>query len=250
MNNKIAILYTTFMRDELMKRTCLSIIHNWKPGFYLLVGDQGNLAHLPALQPQTAGMKWFALPYDCGLSYARNRLVQEAASQNFEFCLLTADSIEFIPETIKNLDKVITFMKNNRKIGIVGFNLKAAHSWVFNMDIGDGKFLMKKIIAGGIDAISGLNFMDCDICPNFFLARTQALINVPWDNELKLMEHEDFFWRFKQSGWKVAWTPDVSALHIHDWPEEYAKFRYRAYGEFMKKLKKKYNLQDWVEYVK
>lgn len=244
---KIGIIYTTFLRDGLMFQTIKSILDNWYKDFILLVGDQGPPDPQKLFFCQDSSkVKYFILPFDCGLSYARNYLIRRASAFNCEYSIVTADSIQFIPETIKKLDNAINFMNSYPNIGILGFDLRNRIPWEFNMDLKEGRFILTK--SNITHYSNGLITKECDICRNFFLARTEALLNIQWDYALKLFEHEDFFWRFKQSHWKVRWTPDIVGQYLNEKSEEYLQYRQRMYSEFRSILFKKYNLNEWVEY--
>ncbi|MDI6729839.1 MAG: hypothetical protein QMD44_13080, partial [Thermodesulfovibrionales bacterium] len=186
--------------------------------------------------------------FDCGVSYARNYLIQAAFKKGIRYCLLTADSIEFIPETVANLAKAINFLQNNPGIGILGFDLKDRTPWEYFMDLKDNHFLLKKNDAIEIDPATGLRIKRCDICRQFFLARIETIVKVKWDEDLKTGEHEDFFWRYKQAGYKVCWTPDIIGNYINYKPAGYVKYRNRQYSEFREILFRKHNLNNWVEY--
>lgn len=245
--SKVAILYTTFLRDGLMFQTVKSILDNWHKDFILLVGDQGSQDPQKLFFCQNYDkVKYFTLPFDCGLSFARNSLVQRASALGCDYSIITADSIKFIPETIRQLDNAIEFMNSHQDIGILGFDLRDRTPWEFDMDLKEGKFILTK---NNITHFSnGLITKECDICRNFFLARTKALLQVRYDNDLKLCEHEDFHWRFKQSGWRVRWTADIAGQYINEKSEEYLQYRQRMYQEFRNILMRKYHLNDWVEY--
>lgn len=243
---KIAIIYTTFLRDELMKKTVGSIASNWSE-FTLLVCYQGHPPIISFLLPDTHILE---LPFDCGLSAARNEGVRWAARHGYEYCLITADSIKFTFKTMKKLALAQEFLKTIDVAGIIGFNLKNRVPWEYKMELAQGRFLLSQTQSEKLCHLEGgdLFVKDCDICRNFFLAKTQALLEVPWDDALKLSEHEDFFWRFKQSPWKVFWTPEISAEYIDEKPAGYLQYRNRMYTEFRKLLSNKYNLSGWVEY--
>ena len=59
----------------------------------------------------------------------------------------------------------------------------------------------------------------CDIVQNFFMAETNAVRQkvAGWDEDLKLIEHADFFMRAKEAGLVVAHTPDVLVIGTHAW---------------------------------
>jgi hypothetical protein len=252
MNDRIAIIYTTFLRDWLAKKTIISIVKNWARNFYLFVGDQGREGTVDEKEFFDSFIIetkiWTKLPFDCGVSFARNELIASAQKLGFNYCLLTADSIVFIPETVNNLGKALQFLESHSDIGILGFDLKDRVSWEYFMDIKNNSFVLTKNDIIEIDPETGLRFKHCDICRQFFLAKIDIISSVKWDEQFKTGEHEDFFWRYKQAGHKVCWTPDISGQYIDYKPAEYLRYRNRQYQEFRQLLLKKYNLNDWVQY--
>lgn len=251
MQAKIAIIYTTFLRDELTKKTIKSITDNWCDDFLLLIADQGYWFKEPfffkKLYPGKA-IEYIKLPFDCGVSLARNVLVQEAMNSGIKYCILTADSIEFTPETVKKLDSAIDFLDEIYEAGILGFDLNNRIPWEYDMELGENDFILTKNTVIDEDETTGLSVKKCDICRQFFIAKTEALHQVRWDNDLKTADHEDFFWRFKQAGYGVYWTSDIGGNYIDCKPQEYAIYRKRMYREFKKVLQRKYNITGWVIY--
>lgn len=253
----IAIIYTTFLRDALFQQTIQSILglrEEKQISFVLLIGDQ-NLRG-PQLSQQLlyknyirVNITHFFLPFDCGVSFARNYLMQYASHLGISYCLLTADSIAFTTETINRLPAAIQFLQNHPKAGILGFDLKDRVPWEYNMDIRNNSFFISKPGPLQTDPLTGLRFNYCDICRQFFLAKTDTLLSVKWDEQLKIGEHEDFFWRYKLAGHKVCWTPDITGQYIDYKPAEYVKYRNRQYTEFRQILFNKYRLNNWVEYA-
>jgi hypothetical protein len=89
-----------------------------------------------------------------------------------------------------------------------------------------------------------------EFTPNVFMGRRASLMRSPWDPELKLGEHEDFFLRAKEAGFRVLSCDYVEVVHMQDkwWvPSEtndtvYAERRRRVY-EFMKRSLQKHGLQ-------
>jgi GT2 family glycosyltransferase len=250
MDDRIAIIYTTFLRIELAKKTLTSIFKCIPKNMYLFLGDQcrGQIEGSKDFSPANKTFYWIDLPFDCGISFARNRLIEAAKSYGIEYCLLTADSIEFIPQTVEKLNLAVDFFKSYRDVGILGFDLYDRVPWEYFMDIQDMRFVLTKTGDLEIDPKTGLRIKRCDICRQFFLAKIETILAVKWDEAFKTGEHEDFFWRYKQSGFKVCWTPDIVGKYINDKPEEYLKYRNRQYNEFRQMLFKKHGLNDWVEY--
>ena len=243
MNNKIAIIYTTFLRNELAFETIQAIQSQLSENCILLLGDQNQSEQRINHNPNWHYTFYYSLPYDCGLSYARNYLVQQVNVLNYKYCLITADSIEFTQ--LYNFQPIIEFMESDSKIVKVGFQLNNRIPWEYNLTL-DKAFTLH--ISNEWLLLDNINYHKVDMCKNFFLAKTEALFEVPWDDDLKLGEHEDHCWRLKQAGYKTYHTNAISANYIKSDNPEYTAMRKRLYSEFIPKLCAKYNLQSWIHY--
>ena len=261
----IGIVYTTFLRPQLANQTLATIKANWHPAFSLIIGEQirGNIL-APGAEPiDSILFKDFPFyddpihpvlvlrfPFDCGVSLVRNALINRLWKDEVPYCLVTADSIAFTQHTVARLDAAVAFLEAHPDVGILGFDLKDRVAWEWYMELKNQRFVLSRTPELTLDEASGLLVKSCDICRQFFLARVDAILKVKWDEAFKTGDHEDFFWRFKQSGYKVYWTPDICGQYIHSRPPEYAPYRNRQYTEYMRLLFKKYNLTDWVEYAR
>jgi hypothetical protein len=66
---------------------------------------------------------------------------------------------------------------------------------------------------------------------NFFLAKKELFNDIKWDNELRLVEHSDYFIRLKTTKWKVLFTPDIQIDHHNENnSKEYEEYRNVKYG--------------------
>jgi GT2 family glycosyltransferase len=192
-------------------------------------------------------VEYNGVPFDCGLSASRNFLVDRAYSLGAKFCLLSADSIAFTSKY--DLQPFIDVLEANPDVGLIGFNLTNRQAWEMNMELKADGFYMTK--ATEKVTLNNIEFTKCDAVKNFFLARTEVLKEIRWDNELKLCEHEDFFYRLKLANYKVLFTNKIEAQYINDKPATYSTMRGRLYTEFAYKLRKKYNLKNtgsWLKY--
>lgn len=249
--NNIAILFTTFLRNDLAIKNIQSICNNWKSEYRLFIGDQNNENQFFKNILSTRWGGWgfdkfyINLPFDCGLSYSRNLLILLAAKINCKYCLITADSIKFDEQY--DFTSVINFMAKY-KVNKIGFELKNRIKWELDMNLIPNKhFYFSKPTSNPI-IYNNINFQPIDTCKNFFIATTESLLKVPYDNDLKLCEHEDHSWRYKQANFKTCFTNYISGTYIDEKPEEYKKYRQRIYTEFQDKLRKKYNINGWMEY--
>lgn len=255
--SKIAIIYTTFLRDELMKKTVRSIIDNWLDDSVLLIGDQNptyqkstELCVLASEVYPDKKIYYQAQPFDCGVSCSRNRLVKRAYELNIPYCLVTADSIAFTPQMVDSVRKTADFLDKDKRFDLVGYDLAGRVAWEFMMSLSPEAFELRPATEWHTDKDLDLDVLECDLCRQFFIARTESLLSVTWDPDLKTAEHEDFFWRYKQTGYKVCWTEEVQGQYIEDRPAEYWEYRKRCYGEFQELVKKKHGTLNWVRMIR
>ena len=84
---------------------------------------------------------------------------------------------------------------------------------------------------------------------NFFICKTQLLKDVPWDNNLKIEEHTEHFYRIYLNGFKVANTELVEIDHNNDCNESYLYTLFRD-NYFFTYILNKYNLQKFGNSIK
>lgn len=246
----LAIIYTTFLRPELVRQS-LSTYLEHLPNSIILVGDQGKeedkIEEICKLL-NSNNIEYIKLPFDCGLSASRNKLVERAKELNVPYCLITADSIAFTKKY--NFQSIIDFLESDKLNGTVGFDLQGRICWECDIDLIEGKHFSLDIPRKEKIIYNDIKFQRVDLHRNFFIAKTEALIANKWDNELKLIEHEDHAWKWKQkeNNYKRFYTNTIKGKYINNKPNNYVKYRNRMYNEFMMVLRKKYNITGWVVY--
>lgn len=185
------------------------------------------------------------LPYDCGLSYARNQLV---ALSSAPFVLILEDDFVFTSKTEPEL--FLRVLKQHKKVGVIGgrvldrgipvpfeFNIKLENNEFKQVDDGD-KYI----------TLDGVTYKPTDCVMNFALMSRQMLEQIKWDNDLKLREHHDFYIKIKKSSWSVLFTPDVQIEHDkrRDSPEYNAL---KTRDEYLVKMMEKNNLKK-IRYLR
>lgn len=252
--SKLAILYTTYLRPELEEITIKSILENMDLEYmHLFVGNQSyelSKSYYEILKNSqyANNIHLYSLPDDIGLSASRNFLVERIHEFNINHTLLMADSIKII-EPLNKLYPLIDLMKNGW-IDLIGLNLKNRFNWTRNIILDNElkSYILLPIDKNEFkvyDEIYNIGLQKCEIVCNFFLARTNLLYNLKWDSDLKLAEHEIFFYNLKQNKKQVYWTNYYSGEYIKYSNPEYAIKRNRMYHEFKDVLLKKYNLNQW-----
>lgn len=228
----LAIIVTTFHRDNLLAATIANILKHYDVDYRILIGDQNPTEEKAQLY---ANLMYYNLPYDCGLSYSRNFLVQKAHDMGFKYVLLSADSIQFNQKY--DFQPFINFLEKDTKRGLVGFELSGSKCpWEFWIDlVPEG---IKLNASNMYIEENGIKYKKCAVVRNIFLAKTETLLNL-WDNEMKLAEHTLAFLEYKKRGYEVYWTDSISFQKVKDTScEAYNQLRKRV-GEYKKLLKQK-----------
>lgn len=246
-DNSIAILITTILRDELYSKTIRTIINNLPDNCYIIVGEQTKKeiyseirnSIKEEIESKDIGIV-ISQEYDIGISESRNQLVEYANKLGFKYVIISADSIQFTEKY--DFSKHINKMKLLKDLGIIGFHLNGSlGNWYAKLDL-IPNLHFKLTESKEYDD----EYLKVDIVKNFFIAKIEALLACKWDKELALAEHEDFFYRFKSTGFKVYYYSKLSANHESPKEGEYSDLRSRCYNKFKKILMKKYGLHGWV----
>jgi glycosyltransferase involved in cell wall biosynthesis len=246
---KLAILVTAMLRDNLLEQAVSSILKYRPENTVILIGDQGlkDIDIKKKEHYENLGCYFYTLPFNCGLSWSRNYLVKMAHQMGCEYCVLASDSFVFSPET-KNIRNVIPYLESN-EFDLIGLFLNRMDIyWVGWIDLLPQKSFVLDFIDRRKDPDVGPIYR-CGIVHNFFIAKTDTLMAVKWDETLKLAEHEDFFYRYGQAGYRVGWTRAVRADRIKTREGQHGQFRQENWVRGMEMLRKKWGLQTWIYYI-
>jgi len=268
MNKLVSIILTTIERPTLLQKCLNSVITNWPTSVrcILLIGNQNDydsesysvISKIIENNPEK-DIRHYDLEYDCGISQARNELIHKSLLHNADYILLSADSILF-NESMKDIDNLLPCLQKSDRpewsyYDLIGLQLNNRIEWEAKLNLIPNQsfeldFIEKNSKEGvWIVGDKVFNVWDCDIARNFWIARTESLLKVPYDEQLVACEHEDFFWRAKQEGLTVGCTNLCSGTYnkIENTPE-YDKIRTTNFRIGQQRLKDKYSLKGWVSY--
>jgi hypothetical protein len=200
MNNPtIAILITTFLRDNLLYKTLQTIADNYTKNCIILIADQGysnsekdiTIDYFASQIP----LEYYKIPFDSGLSFARNYLVNIANEKHIPYVLISTDSIQFTENY--NFESLFKDLDNNILINFI--------------------------------------FKDTEpiALKDIFLAKTNLLIDL-WDEEMKLYEYQLAFSECIKRGYKIVWNKDYNFKKIKSRSTE----EYQSYCKRIKEYKK------------
>jgi len=213
-NKDITLFIKTFDRPECVDKLINSIRKNY-PEVPIMVANDGKLS-IPSYDENVSV---FRLPFDTGLSYGRNYMVDKCKTKYY---VLLDDDFVFNEDTdlgifydlIKSTDYDIIGGMVNEATGPLSYfgNFDEYESYLEQVPV--------KLKENGITR--------CELILNFFIADVKATKQVKWDNELKLAEHTDFFRRAALNNIKVGVTQAVSIFHDRVRNSNYNKFRNRG----------------------
>ncbi|WP_319532875.1 glycosyltransferase [uncultured Cohaesibacter sp.] len=239
----VSVIVKTFLRPEMLERFLMSVGNfEQKHGIRfeeIIVGDDSPrdvlIANDRAIRRVRRHYPFSNIEHEqyeenIGLAEGRNRLVARSKS---EFVLLCDD--DFIIDVEADIQKALGYVQN-RDFDIVGGWLKNE----YDVETGD---YMYWGACGRISETKEEIFFELDECEhedmaeiqpsdyllNFFIARRNALIDVPWDADLKVEEHQEFFYRFFKSPYKAALCRDFFVQHTADRsdnPPRYNEYRF------------------------
>lgn len=232
---------TTMNRPEALERLLISIAES-HPEASIHIADQSvgfdpRRHERMAARLQETGLRIrptiHRLPFDCGVSVARNHLVDSSTGR---YKLILDDDFAFTDQT--DVEAMTLLLEARPDAGVVGGSV-ARRGKVVNVgtrfEKSEGS--LRQLAADSpFEEHSGIRFQQTDCVPNFILARRDIFGDVRWDPDLKTSaEHFDFFLRLRATPYVVLYAPDTIVDHPPAESDiDYGRLRRR--GEFVKRM--------------
>ncbi len=135
------------------------------------------------------GVALIVLPFDSGVARGRNAALAEVSS---EFVMSVDDDFVFMPDL--DLHRVVDYLRRNPEVDLVGGRVINLPLWQTTDYSTAGLFAYRgEPVRPAGTVIDGLPVLHK--VPQFFIARTDRLRLVQWDDHLKRVDHNDFFTR-------------------------------------------------------
>ena len=209
--NDITAIIKTFERPESVQRLVDSI-RRYYPTLRVIVGDD-------SYEPrEVRGAELLRLPHDIGLSAGRNRLVDAVTTK---YTLLLDD--DFVFDASTRIEQLLPPLEAG--IDLASGRVSGAdYNGLLMRRANTLHYLLRqkrKVMAG---------WPLYDMTWNFFLAHTERLRELRWDEDLKVCEHTDFFLRGMQlpTPLRVTHVPEVNVGHIQERNANYSRYRKRS----------------------
>ena len=186
----VTVIYKSFERQE-MARRLYENLQSYYPGIRVVIADDSS----KPLDLQGESLQVLHLPFNSGLSYGLNCALEKVKTPY----VMRMDDDELL--TVKTqLGAQVGFLNRHSEIDIVGFctltsirceNPDKAVSRFTSFSM---KGAPKPLLIPHMTQIDGNHFVMGKI-PNLYVARTEKLRSIGWDENLRIMDHQDFFWR-------------------------------------------------------
>ena len=140
------------------------------------------------------------------LSRARNQLVDRCETP---FYIMLEEDMTLLPPgrrggPVTDLEHMMWILLRSKRYAGVSGGLLDQNGLVYKgFNFGTPKNGVVPIRKSSI-LRAGSSVLECDCVPNWGVFRTEALREARWDERLELAEHEEFFFRLKCLGWRVA----------------------------------------------
>ena len=152
------------------------------------------------------------LPFNSGVCIGRNAGLARVTTPFF----VSLDD-DFVFWGRSNLSLLLSFLSSHGEVDLVG-------GWLVNLPFfsksgpGGAVRVSKEVAAQMADG-------RCYKVPQFYMARTEVIREVGWDDRIKVLDHSSFFGRLVGRA-RVAFLPDVSVLHARtQFDPHYMHFR-------------------------
>lgn len=239
----VALGVVVFTRTEKLRRLLESVDRKSIETVY--IADNGELTpRKEDLYAENFSFETIVLDlaYDIGVSYSRNRIVDEFDEDH----LLIVDSDIEIPN---NTDILSDQLAARPDIGGIAGSIiepRKGRIWQSAKDIyeeNDVLFRDSRHETKEVEYVSDSPFVEFDMIPNVTVFRKECLQDYSWDPDCPIgREHADFFvghWR--ETDWTFGICPEVNFRHYPGGDAEYTSYRHdtstrtRAENYFLEK---------------
>jgi len=247
--NKVSLIIKTFERPEALYVLLKSIDRfygKYRENLNIYIADDSKDPKIPTLKLRNR-IHYFTLPFDSGVSKGRNFLLEKVKTKYF----ITLDD-DFVFSRKTKIENFVSVMENNPDFDILGgsvFNYRK-HWWQKKKKIeGNRSVAIKdkvlKRCKKPTKIINGHKIFDFII--QFFIAKTEKIRNIGWNENLKTVEHTAFFLDCMKNDLIVAEHPTVRINHLRHKNRKYKKFRVDRAGQFIKYLHEHYGFDKDIE---
>lgn len=219
----VTVIYKSFERQKMAEQLYKNIQHYY-PGLKVVIADDSK----NPLNFNGENLKIINLPFNSGLSYGLNQALKEVKTT---YVLRLDDDMLLTRRT--DIYNQLIFLENNKKVDLVGFSCITApkcESPEKNAKQYFGITYNKPMIMEHLSKIDN-NHIVVAKSQNIFIARTQQIRKLGWDDNIRMIDHNEFFYRACGEIVSVI-SPYSPIFHRHNpFDRNYMKFRSDTKGD-------------------
>jgi len=240
--SQITFIIKAFERPEALERLLASIDKYYGyagKALTVMIADDSKTPH-PPTKSHRCNLVFFQLEFDSGLSHGRNYMLDRVKTKYF---LLLDDDFIFTKHT--DILEMYRMLESHPQIDILAGTVMNGRKKVrSNCTIKFTDGILYKIFCP-YKREDGLNYYDFVV--NFFLAKSEPIQKIRWNDEFKLVEHTAFFLDCYRHGIISAEIPKVKVLHKKMSSPHYNQFRKDRAQVFVDKLMEQYKINKIIE---
>jgi glycosyltransferase involved in cell wall biosynthesis len=251
MLSDVTIIIPTFHRRGYLRECLHGISRNLPECNVVVVSDDGE----PVERSSDPWFDWQRLPFDTGLTAKRNAAVRLSKTK---YTLMGCDDFDFsTDEARRSITQFAEVLTQNANVDVVAGRVNLRPYEASRLEYVPGEYIREH----ALDLRNELPFIlkpytlwKVDLAVNYFLARTDVLREVPWDETIRPIggEHADWFLDLKAASKTVAFLP---LANINTQPydpskqdSKYKEFRQRALTTGHALMKKKRNIKQYIDF--
>jgi hypothetical protein len=257
--NMVTIGIKTFSRPKALNETLNNLVNNNDFKFNILIADDSldkykkeNKTIVNKYLKKNKNIKILDMKFDSGISQGRNLIVDKCKTK---YLIIMDDSRYFTRDLpVLKMIKFLETTKYDLLFGIIKTRgdilgkYNVHYSGIFDEIKKENNII--KIFMKKAKKIKNNLFNDVyetNIGLNVFIATTDSLKKVRWNDELKVGEHEIFFYNYYKNGYKCALTYDANFKGVKNENRIYGKdvsikkYRGRAWND------KKYKIENRIK---
>lgn len=216
----VTFIFKSFERKRCAKKLCRNL-QRFYPGVRIIIADDSK----KSLKIKNKYVKIIHLPFNSGLSKGLNEVLKLVETP---FTVRMDDDVLLTPYT--QIHKHLKFLKENTDIDLVGVMMNNSHRLENWQSKSKGYFAENMEGAPKALKIPHGTFLDNNYVvlgkvPNVFITRTEKYQALGYDDNIRMIDHFEFFFRAAGNLVSVL-SLDSFALHYHNpFNKRYRKFR-------------------------
>lgn len=221
----VTFLYKSFERQKLAKQLCKNI-HRYYPNAEIIIADDSR----KPLHFKEEHVKIIHLPFNSGVSRGLN---QALSAVKTPYVVKLDDDILLTRKT--DIQGQLKFLEENNSVDLIGFGWVNAPKCLPTIHNARQYFKItynKPLLLPHMTKLDGSHIVVAK-SQNTYLARTDKIRLIGWDDNIRMIDHNEFFYRAAGVIVSVI-APEAVLFHRHNpFEGEYTKYRGDYLGDLV-----------------